>query len=133
VAVLNCLIFPGDNYKDQHSSRASSIVTSLCISPIAHARQAKSLWHPLPLEAEMLKIHARSPNNINPIGNIFHLVKSQLNTEAVTENISSESYKQFQTRVLQVLRTFPIDIIDKTIDSMGKRINKMILSKTKGY
>ena len=80
------------------------------------------------VEAEMLKIHGRSPN-INPIENIFHLVKSQL-----TENITSESYKQFQTRVLQVLRTFPIDIIDKVIDSMGKRINKMILSyKTKGY
>ena len=60
----------------------------------------------------MLKTHARSPN-INPIENIFHLVKSQL-----TENIISESYKLFQTRVLQVLRTFPIGIIDKTIDDL---------------
>ncbi|CAB4019395.1 Hypothetical predicted protein [Paramuricea clavata] len=82
------------------------------------------------VEAEMLKIPARSPD-INPIENIFHLVKSQLNKQAVTENITSESYEQFQTRVLQVLRTFPIDIIDKTIDSMSKRINKMISSK--GY
>ena len=79
------------------------------------------------VEAEMLKTHARSPN-INPIENIFHLVKSQL-----TENITNESYKLFQTLVLQVLRTFPFGIIDKTIDSMGKRINKTILSKTKGY
>jgi hypothetical protein len=31
------------------------------------------------------------------------------------------------------LRTFPIGIIDKTVDSMGKRINKTILSKPKGY
>ena len=82
------------------------------------------------VEAEMLKIPARSPD-INPIENIFHLVKSQLNKQAVTENITSESYEQFQTRVLQVLRTFPVDIIDKTIDSMSKRINKMISSK--GY
>ncbi|CAB4019398.1 Hypothetical predicted protein [Paramuricea clavata] len=82
------------------------------------------------VEAEMLKIPARSPD-INPIENIFHLVKSQLNKQAVTENITSESYEQFQTRVLQVLRTFPIDIIDKTIDSMSKRINKLISSK--GY
>ena len=82
------------------------------------------------VEAEMLKIPARSPD-INPIENIFHLVKSQLNKQAVTENITSESYEQFQTRVIQVLRTFPIDIIDKTIDSMSKRINKMISSK--GY
>ena len=82
------------------------------------------------VEAEMLKIPARSPD-INPIENISHLVKSQLNKQAVTENITSESYEQFQTRVLQVLRTFPVDIIDKTIDSMSKRINKMISSK--GY
>ena len=82
------------------------------------------------VDAEMLKISARSPD-INPIENIFHLVKSQLNKQAVTENITSESYEQFQTRVLQVLRTFPVDIIDKTIDSMSKRINKMISSK--GY
>ena len=80
MAVLNCLIFPDDNYKDQHSSRASRIVTSLCISPIAHARQAKSLAQ---VETEMLKIHARSPNR-NTIENIFHLVKSQFNTQAVT-------------------------------------------------
>jgi hypothetical protein len=82
------------------------------------------------VEAEMLKIPARSPD-INPIENIFHLVKSQLNKQAVTENITSESYEQFQTRVLQVLRTFPVDIIDKTIDSTSKQINKMISSK--GY
>ena len=82
------------------------------------------------VEAELLKIPARSPD-INPIENIFHLVKSQLNKQAVTENITSESYEQFQTRVFQVLRTFPVDIIDKTIDSMSKRINKMISSK--GY
>ncbi|CAB3981725.1 Hypothetical predicted protein [Paramuricea clavata] len=79
------------------------------------------------VEAEMLKIPACSPD-INLIENIFHLVKSQLNKQAVTENITSESYEQFQTPVLQVLRTFPIDIIDKTIDSMS---NKMISSK--GY
>ena len=70
------------------------------------------------VEVEMLKTHARSPN-INPIENIFHLVKSQL-----TENITSESYKLFQTRVLQVLRTFPIGIIDKTIDSMHGQANQ---------
>jgi hypothetical protein len=40
------------------------------------------------VETEMLKIHGRSPN-INPIENIFHLVKSQFNTQAVTENITS--------------------------------------------
>jgi transposase len=39
------------------------------------------------VEAEMLKIPACSPD-INPIENIFHLVKSQLNKQAVTENIS---------------------------------------------
>ena len=86
------------------------------------------------VDAEMLKIHARSPD-INPIENIFHLVKSQLNTHAVTENITSESYKQFQTRILQVMKTFPIDMIDKTIDNVwqANTINKIILSKTKGY
>jgi hypothetical protein len=34
VAIFNCLIFPGDDYYDQRSSRASSLVTSLCIKSI---------------------------------------------------------------------------------------------------
>jgi hypothetical protein len=31
---FECLIFPGDDYQNQHSSRASSLVTSLCIRSI---------------------------------------------------------------------------------------------------
>ena len=49
------------------------------------------------IEAELLKIPPRSPD-INPIENIFHIVKDHLNSQAITKNITRESFGEFQER-----------------------------------
>lgn len=82
------------------------------------------------IEAEMHVIPARSPD-LNPIENIFHLIKTQLQDEAISRNIFTESFQEFQTRVLTAFDSFSADIIDRTIDSMSRRIQAVIDSK--GY
>ena len=69
--------------------------------------------------------------DINPIENIFHLIKCHLREEVINRNIVSESFEQYEERVLQGFRTMLIDVIDRTIESMPKQIEMMV--KTKGY
>ena len=80
------------------------------------------------IEAELLKIPARSPD-LNPIENIFHLVKRDLRDEAIAQCIEVESFSQFQERVLRTINNTPTYIIDKTISSLPKRIRAMIQSR----
>ena len=46
------------------------------------------------IECELLQIPPRSPE-INPIENVFHLVKNLLESEAIQENITCETFEQF--------------------------------------
>lgn len=82
------------------------------------------------IKAELHKIPPRSPD-LNPIENIFHLAKSNLQRETISRNITSESFEQFQERVLLALDSVPIEIIDRTIASMPKRIKAV--RESKGY
>ena len=82
------------------------------------------------IECELHRIPPRSPD-INPIENVFHLVKKMLQKEAIDQNITKESFDAFKTRVLPCLNTFEIKTIDKTIESMPKRIEEITLSKGK--
>ena len=82
------------------------------------------------IECELHRIPPRSPD-INPIENIFHLVKKMLQKEAIEHNITKESFNAFKTRVLCCLDTFKISTIDKTIESMPKRIEEIWCSKGK--
>ena len=53
------------------------------------------------IEAELHEIPPRSPD-INVIESIFHLLRMGLEEEAVTENITCETFQQFRDRVLKV-------------------------------
>ena len=75
------------------------------------------------------KIPPRSPD-LNPIENVFHLVKKELRDQAITRNIDCETKEQFETRVLSTLYAFPHDIIDRTIESMEKRL--LMIKQCKG-
>ena len=79
------------------------------------------------IEAELHEIPPRSPD-LNIIENIFHLLRRFLDEEAISQNITSETFAQFRERVLRALERFPSDIIDRTIASMGKRIDAVISS-----
>ena len=80
------------------------------------------------IEAELYEIPPRSPD-INVIESIFHLLRVDLEEEAVTENITCETFEQFRDRVLKSLERLPRDVIDRTIDTLNDRIDAIIYSK----
>ena len=78
------------------------------------------------VEANVIqKIPPRSPD-INPIENVFNVVKEQLKEQAIKNNIEHESKEQFEQRVLSTLLSFPKDIIDRTIESMETRLKLIV-------
>ena len=76
----------------------------------------------------MFSILLRSPD-INPIENFFNMVKKQLNRDALEQNITQESYRQFSDRVKETILNFPVAAIDNIIESMNKRMNMIIKNK----
>lgn len=81
------------------------------------------------MRAKLISIPPRSPD-INPIENIFHLVKKSLHEEAIKKSITKESYQEFSARVINTVTNFPLSIIDKTIGSINRRLE--LICKTKG-
>eukprot|EP00111_Clytia_hemisphaerica_P007141 TCONS_00020741-protein len=77
------------------------------------------------LGGHLFCIPARSPD-INPIENFFHLVGKQLKRQALEQKIISETQEEFVARVQKTMRDFPVETINKIIDSMDKRINLII-------
>ncbi|XP_068724121.1 uncharacterized protein [Montipora capricornis] len=80
------------------------------------------------IEGSFHEIPPRSPD-LNPIENIFHLVKRYLDQEAISRNITRESFDEFNLRVLEAFRNIPLETIDKTISSMNTRITAIVASK----
>ena len=61
----------------------------------------------------------------------FHLLRTDLEDEAISKTITSETFEQFRDHVLRTLERLPIDVIVRTIESMKDRIEAIILFK--GY
>ena len=78
----------------------------------------------------IFKIPARSPD-LNPIENFFNIMVKELNKQAIEKKITKESFEEFSNRIKQTMLTYPIQKIDKIIESMDNRIN-MIL-KNQGH
>ena len=79
---------------------------------------------------EMFGIPARSPD-LNPIENIFHIVRRQLKDDALEQEINNESYKEFCNRIEHTFETLSTELINKTISSMPQRIQDIM--KNKGH
>lgn len=80
------------------------------------------------MDATIFKIPPRSPD-LNPIENIFKLLGDKLKYDAIENNIEFETFRAFRSRVVTTLLQMPRAIIDKTIASMGKRIDEIIRRK----
>ena len=80
------------------------------------------------LIAELLSIPLRSPD-LNPIENLFHSVKSDLSQHAFSQNITRESYDEFQSHEITTFLNCPTESIDKIIDSMNGCIDLIIKKK----
>ena len=71
-----------------------------------------------------------SSTDFNPIENDFNCVKSKLRTQAFEKkNISHETFEQVPVRVKHTLENTLTKYIDKTVESMQKRILMVIKSK----
>jgi len=90
------------------------------------SKAAKTAWEHL--GSKHFEIPARSPD-INPIENMFHLVRKQLKEDALNLNITNESYNDFSKRVANTLLNISPEIIDKTIESMRTRMIEIVKRK----
>ena len=76
-------------------------------------------------KAWVFPIPARSPD-CNPIENVFHLVGKKLKRDALQNKITQESLHEFEERCKRTLLDFSTRIIDRTIESMPKRMDAII-------
>ena len=53
-------------------------------------------------------------------------MKADLHEQALQQNITFEDFDNFSHRVKQTLGVFSVDYINKTIDSMNKRMDMAI-------
>ena len=91
-----------------------------------NSRKARFVWEEV--GARKLTIPARRPD-LNPTKKIFHVVKRMLHEDALDRRITQEDFAAFYARVKTTLEFIPIDVVDRTILSMGKRINEIVTQK----
>lgn len=96
--------------------------------PSQNSAVAEAAWKSV--GCRVFHIPPRSPD-LNPIENVFHSVKQELHSDALTMRIEKESFRQFCSRVKRKLMQFSHEHIDKTISSMPKRIDMVIAGKGK--
>ena len=80
---------------------------------------------------EIFSNPARSPD-LNPIENMFNLVRKQLNEDAMAMNITKDNYEEFGRRLKETIERFSADIINKIIKSLLKRMELVIKGKGSG-
>lgn len=80
--------------------------------------------------ATVFPIPPRSPD-VNPIENVFNLVRKKLDQDAIKYNITMETMEEFQARVINTLQSTDKDIIDRTIESMDKRMHLIVKANGK--
>ena len=76
----------------------------------------------------LFEIPARSID-FNPIEKVFHLIGKKLREDAVSRNLTKETFSQFSKRKIHTLLAFSTDVIDKGIELMPRRIDSVIRSQ----
>ena len=91
--------------------------------PSQNSAAAKAVFSKLKLQ--VFTIPARSPD-FNPIENVFKILNDNLRRDALKEEIYSETFQQFRRRVIRTLKAIPTATIDRIIDSMTRRVDRVI-------
>ena len=71
------------------------------------------------------KIPPRSPD-LNPIKNMFHLIGKHLKKLLLLKTWNIKLNEKFSRRAKKTVLNFPLDIINRTIESMPTRIDQVI-------
>ena len=94
--------------------------------PSQNSALARAAWRRT--GAKLMAIPPRSPD-LNPIENIFHLVKRMIQQDAIKKNITFETYEEFSERVMTTFKNLNQTFIDNTSASMNNRIDTIIRNK----
>ena len=94
--------------------------------PSQNSALARAAWRRK--GARLMAIPTRSPD-LNPIENIFHLLKRMLQQDAIKKNITFETYEKFSESVMTTFKNLNQNFIDNTIASMNNRIHTIIRIK----
>ena len=71
----------------------------------------------------LFNLPEHSPD-LNAIENVFHLLYKILREDAVCRNLTKEIFRQFSERIIETVLAFPIDMIDQSIKSIPRHIDK---------
>ena len=94
--------------------------------PSQNSAIARAAW--MRMGANLVSLPPRS-GDIHFVENIFHIVKTSLREDALNRNITHETFEQFSERVATTIKSLDGRLIDKTIESMNKRIDLIIKNK----
>ena len=87
--------------------------------PVQNSKKALDAFKQI--ECSLFGIPPRSPD-MNPIENLFSLVRRNLNREAISKQITCESFDEFSNRVRACFNNVNTRIINNMIKSMPKRL-----------
>ena len=117
-----------DYFPDMFSSSANP-VRKLFLQdgdPSQNSAVARETWESLGYS--MFPIPPRSPD-LNPIENTFHLIGKKLKKDAKDSKLQKETYEAFCRRARATTLAFDPSIIDRTIESMPRRVKAVIKGK----
>ena len=66
----------------------------------------------------LIQIPPRSPD-LDPIEHFFHLVPCKLKGDALALNITKETLEEIKARIIRIIYSIPVDIINRTIASVN--------------
>ena len=94
--------------------------------PVQRSRRAENAV--LKVGGSTFNIPPRPPD-LNPIENVFHNVRRSLREQAKELRIQSETYNEYAKRVIDMIEAIPQEVIDRTIESLPKRMKMVVGSK----
>ena len=69
-------------------------------------------------DSTLLRLPPRSPD-LHPIENLFHIASNKLKVQAVSQNITEESFEQFKQRAVITMCSIRIETINNLIGSIN--------------
>ena len=64
--------------------------------------------------------------DLNPIENVFNVVKRELRRQAIRHHITSETFEEFAQRVESTLYSVRREVVDNTVASMYERLDLIL-------